>query len=127
MDLKELGKKVSNRIAHELFSNSQKNLINLKAVDTGFLLRSGEIEEFNDGWQIVYSAPYSSEINDGTIPHLVSLKVLIKWVKRKFSYSEKKAYPIALAIQKKIMNKGTKPRPFMDKAIADIKIKYNLK
>lgn len=126
-ELKELGKKISKQVAHELFSNSQNNLVSFEAIDTAFLLKSGYIIETKEGWEVGYNAPYAQFVNDGTRPHYVGVKHLIRWVKRKLGYSDKEAYKVAKAIQKKIQQKGTDPKPFMSKAIADIKIKYKIK
>ncbi len=126
-ELQKLGKQISKQVAHELFSKSQENLVSYGAIDTGFLLRSGYIRELKNGWEIVYEAPYSDYINDGTRPHYPPFNSIFKWVKRKLGYSDKKAYGIARAIQKKISLRGTDPKPFMSKAIADIKIKYKIK
>ena len=126
-EIKKIGIKIISQIANDLFSESQKNLVNYGAIDTGFLLRSGYIKQISNGFEVGYDAPHSAYINDGTKPHTPPRDVLVKWVKRKLGYSEKKAQQIAFLIQQKIRFYGTEPRPFMSKAIQDIKIKYKLK
>lgn len=120
-----------NEIANFIFMKSQENLImpNSKVskytiTDTGFLLRSGEININQPTKIIKYTAPYADFIEYGTFPHFISPYVLIKWIERKLKIRDKQAISVAYAISKKIEKEGTDSKPFLRDAINQAKEKY---
>ena len=107
-----------------IFTKSQENLTDMGIDDTGALRLSGEILEEGDDIIISYSAPYATDVNDGTQPHPVSYKVLLSWVERKLGVPKKDVVKVAKAIAAKIKRMGTDPKPYMDNAIEVAKVKY---
>lgn len=127
-EIKAIGKQIAREIGDFIFSNSQENLITSGAIDTSNLFLSGSIEEEGDEVVIFYDAPYAAAVNDGTKPHFVSPKQLEGWVRRKINPgSEVEVRSIAFLISRKIKERGTKPNPFLDKAIELAKIKFEIK
>jgi hypothetical protein len=53
----------------------------------------------------------------GTRSHVPPLEPLVKWAKRKFRVKDNEAFAIAKAVQKKISEKGTEPKPVIRTAI----------
>lgn len=127
-EIRAIGKQIVREIGDFIFSNSQENLITSGAIDTSNLFLSGSIEEEGDDIVILYDAPYASALNDGTKPHFVNPKQLEGWVRRKINPgSEVEVRSIAFLISRKIKERGTKPNPFMDKAIELAKIKFGIR
>ena len=123
----DYGKKVAREIADFIFTNSQENLVEMKAIDKSDLFLSGGIEEEKDGVVIRYDAPHANAVNDGTDPHFINPEELEGWVRRKINPgSEKKVKEIAFFVSRSIKKFGTKPRPFFDQAVALAKIKFKL-
>ena len=124
----EFGQKLAREIGDFIFTNSQENLVTMKAVDQSDLLLSGTIKDKNGETIITYDAPHAQAVNDGTDPHFVKPEVLEDWVRRKINPgSEKKVKQIAFFVSRNIKRHGTKPRPFMTKAIALAEAKYDIK
>ena len=113
-------------MADFILTRSSEILIANDSVDTGFLIRSGEIHHEEDlKYTIIYTAPYSAGIEFGADPHFVSAKVLFGWVKRKLGITnEKEAWSISYAISKSIGMKGTEPRPYLRPAIDEAVNKF---
>ncbi len=127
-EIKAIGKQIAREIGDFIFANSQENLVTSGAIDTSNLFLSGSIEEEGDDIVITYDAPYAQAVNDGTKPHGVDPKVLEGWVRRKINPgSEVEVRKIAFLISRKIKERGTKPNPFMDKAIELAEIKFGIK
>jgi hypothetical protein len=86
-----------------------------------------------EAWCITFNVPYAGYVEFGTGPShepdphgqfSPPLKPLLQWVMSKFSLDEKAAYPIALAVQKKIKYEGASPHPFARPAVATVR--FNL-
>jgi len=119
-----ISKAISREVADFLFSRSQENIVEMGISDTGALLQSGIIKEEADDVIVEYSAPYAQAINDGAKPHNVNPKQLEGWVKRKLGVPKSEVPKVARAIANKIKNRGTKPQPFIDSAIAQTSAMY---
>ena len=119
-----LAEKVLDLITDEIFTRSQENLVEMGKIDTGFLLRSGNVIREKGKRKIVYSAPYSGYIEYGTLPHFPPVEPIFEWVKRKMGKSDKKAERIAWAVANKIAQQGTKPYPFLREAVYYVRGKY---
>lgn len=116
------------KIVDYIFTKSQENIIKNKSVDTGFMLRSGNINRQYLKKEIVYSAPYSAHIEYGVKPHMPPVEALYNWVRRKLGLSDKKARKVVWAIAMKIKKKGLPPKPFIRPAIEEARRKFkNLK
>lgn len=114
-----------NEIVDKIFSESQENIIRYGAVDTGFMLRSGNINREFLVKEIIYSAPYAVSVEFGREPgHMPPVEPIKKWLMRKFHMSEKKAENTAWAIAKKIQKSGTRARPFLRDAVRTIGAEY---
>lgn len=117
-------------IALDILSDSQATLKENKNIATGKLINSGKIKKNSDNTiDVEYSANYAKSIEYGqTAGTKVSVRALVQWIKKKgiadtYSNSgrrkargkdfEKSALSIAFAIQRSIMAKGTKARPFL--------------
>jgi len=109
--------RVMDEVADFIFTRSQENIIKNGSIDTGFMLRSGNINRSFLNKEIIYSAPYSISIEMGSPPHSVSVDHIRKWAQRKLHLPFKKAKSAAYAISNKIAKKGTEPKPFMRPAI----------
>jgi len=119
-DPEGLGQEILMKIASQIFSASQENLTANKTVDTGALLKSGRITKIKDGVRIIYDAKYADCVEYGTGPHPMYSGWLLKWAKRKFGVSEKKARAIAWAVAKTIEKEGMNPHPFMRPAVVKV-------
>lgn len=115
-------------MADFILTRSSEILIANDSVDTGFLMRSGEIHHEEDlKYTLIYTAPYSAVVEFGARPHFVSAKVLFGWVKRKIGITnEKKAWGIAYAISKSIGRRGQEPRPYLRPAIEQAVSKFGI-
>ena len=111
-------------ISDFILSKSQEFHITNGNVDTGLLLRSGNVNRQFLYKEVVYTAPYSSFIEFGTGPHPVSGLVLERWVERKLRIKQPGAKKVAWAIAHKISKKGTKPYPFLRPAAELARSKY---
>ena len=117
-------------VALDILSDSQATLKENKNIATGKLINSGKVRKNNDNTiDVEYSANYARSIEYGqTAGTKVSVRALVQWIKKKgiadtYSNSgrrrargkdfEKSALSIAFAIQRSIMAKGTKARPFL--------------
>lgn len=114
---KKIGEIILDRIADEIFTRSQENIIQAELSDTGFLLRSGNVIRSPNMRKIVYSAPYASYIEYGTMPHFPPIEPIHQWVLRKLGEKDPAAKNIAWSIAKKISEEGTTPKPFIRNAI----------
>lgn len=110
----EQKRKVKFEILNYLLTKSQENLIKNGSVDTGMLVKSGNID--TSSMKLIYSSPYAEYVEFGTSPHYVSAKHLFSWAERKLG--DKK---LAYAIAKKIEREGTQPQPFIRPAIQQAK------
>jgi hypothetical protein len=119
---RQIEEKALDAVADAIFSKSQENIIDFGKVDTGFLLRSGNVERSPGRRKIVYSAPYATGVEFGTPPHTAPYYDILKWVKRKLGITnERAAKAIAANVVRKIEREGTAPSQFMRKAIDFVK------
>ena len=125
MKLKGLEKAELRKVGDLQFTKTKENIITMGISDLGFLLRSGTIKEEGNYLVISYDAPYAFAVNTGSKPHKVNPEDWEGWVRRKLGHKgEKEIKKIAFLISRKIKKFGTKPQPFFDKAIQDVKIKF---
>lgn len=118
MEIKNLDKvldKILDDLADYIFSNSQQNLINNGSVDTGFMLKTANVQRKFMHKKIVYPAPYSAFVEFGTQPHMPPVNSLIKWAQHKLKV--KNPEKVAWAIATKIKQEGIEPKPFLRPAI----------
>ena len=109
-----------NRVAADMFSKSQENLIKNGSVDTGEVLKTANINSKFLEKEIVYPAQHSSYIEYGTHPHFMGRKgitALQGWAQRKLGKNEKEAKSMAFAIAKTIEKEGMTARPFLRSAL----------
>lgn len=121
---KKIGEIILDRIADEIFTRSQNNIVEAELSDTGFLLRSGNVIRSPNTRKIIYSAPYASYIEYGTMPHFPPIEPIHQWVLRKLGEKDPKAKQIAWSIAKKIQMEGTTPKPFLRNAVKHTINKY---
>jgi len=116
---------VMDEIIDEIFSESQENIIRYNVVDTGFMLRSGNINRKFLEKEIVYSAPYAAVEEFGREPgSMPSVEPIARWLMRKLHMPEKKAWGVAWAVAKKMEKRGTQARPFLRDSINNVIFKY---
>jgi hypothetical protein len=111
-------------ITDEIFSDSQRNLVDEDKVDTGNLLRSGRVisDETSDGWpvfRITYNAPYASDVHYGREPgSMPPVGRLAEWVRRNIDLEDDESpREVAFVIAKAIEDRGIEPTPFLENAL----------
>ena len=114
--------------AYTALREAKQNLRKGKNIYTGMLLNSLEARKLTHGiWGVGSSVKYMWYLEYGTRPHKVPLPVLVKWVALKNKWygkrGERKAYPIARAVQLSIMKHGTKPHPYLRPAEEEVRKK----
>lgn len=102
-----------------VFEHSQINLIEDGKVDTGTMLKSGNIQRAMLEKGITYSAPHSENVNYGTNPGTkVPLDALAQWCKRKLQIkNEGEAWQTAKRIQGAIYRRGIAPTFILERAV----------
>lgn len=125
--LKEVDKLLDN-FADRIFELSQDNLIRQGKVDTGTLLKSGNVNKEFLEKTITYSAPYADIIeygrNPGQIPYS---KWLHKWVRRKLGIrNEAEIKRVAFAIAKSIEQRGIMPSPYIRPAFEKARTEFKV-
>jgi len=120
--LKAIDKKMD-KLAEDIFSKSQSNIIDQGIIDEGTLLKTGNINRGFLNKKIVYPVPYADEIEFGRTPgSMPSISSLTGWVTRKLGITDiKKAKTIAFVIARDIKRNGQRPRPFLSPAIEAVK------
>lgn len=115
-----------NKIADEIFNESQRNIVEKQIVDEGTLLKSGNINRAESYVEIIYSVPYADVVEYGRLPgSMPPFTPIFNWVKRKLRVKDdKEAKGITYAILNDIKKKGQMPRPFLSPAIQKARIKY---
>jgi len=120
----EVDKKLR-EITLKLFAKSQEKIVETKAIDTGFLLKSGFWRKLGRlRYQVKYTAPYSVYLEFGTKPFFPPVEPIKKWVERKLRKHGKKAEETAWAIAHKIAKYGISPRRFMRDSIDEVIREY---
>ena len=106
--------KFINNIADEIFAESQQNLVRDGKIDTGTLLKSGNINRLKDGAEIVYIAPYADDVEFGRLPgSMPPSDRLEKWVRRKLGVDRSKSKGVAFAVARAIKERGIQPAPYL--------------
>ena len=119
--LKEIVQKALRDVADEIFTKSQENIVKMGITDTGFLLKSGIVEEGNDSIKIIYSAPYAESVEYGSTAHFPPIAPIQSWVKRKLGKGNfKESKKIAWAIATNISKQGIQPKPFLRNAAESV-------
>ena len=67
--------------------------------------------------QVVFSAPWALFVHEGTRPHWPPKGVLVRWIELVLGKSEKEAIRLDFLIRRKIARFGTKPNPFLQRAV----------
>ena len=122
IDEKEILDKIDNyldKLIDDFHNEVIKNIIDMKIVNTGNLLRSVNIERNYLSKELIIDTPYVRVIEFGRMPGSMPPVDRIKeWVlQKKFTNNEKEAKRIAWAISIDIKNNGLRPRPFFKKSI----------
>lgn len=106
--------------ADRVFELSQKNLVLEGKIDTGNLLKTGNLNRQFLKKEIVYSAQYAINVHDGrargTMP---PVEPLIKWARRKLGAENPRAAGWAIAMS--IKERGIQPTPFLLNALQQAK------
>ena len=101
-----------------VFFYSQDNLLKQGKVDTGTLLKTGNINRSFLDKEIIYPAKYASNIeygrNAGSMP---PVDPLIKWSRRKLGLKPKEARSRGWAIAMSIKKRGIQSAPFLRPAV----------
>lgn len=110
-------------IADEVFTKSQENLVQMEAVDTAMLLKSGNVKKITDGhYRIGYFAPYAEFVEFGSEPHMPPIEPLVGWVKRNLKVSsDSEARSVAFAVAQSIAKHGIQPRPYLRNALEAVR------
>lgn len=124
--LKALDKRMDD-FANRVFQLSQENLVNDEKIDTGNLLKTGNINREFLKKTIVYPANYADSVeygrNAGTMPPVAPLQ---KWARRKLGLADKKADQVGWAIAMSIKNRGIMPSPYLQPAIMQARAEFGI-
>ena len=105
--------------------------INIITTDTSNLLKSGNVNRKFLEKEIVYSAPYASDIEFGSNGSIVSPSDLDKWVRRKLlknkRASDKTVLRISTNIARSLKARGHSPDPYITPAFEQANIEFGLK
>jgi len=120
---------MTHKYGNTVFYLSQDNLAKDGKVDTANLLRSGIVINNSEGSEIIYSAPYSDNVEygreAGTMP---PVGPIVGWVKRRLGISnEKEARRIAFAVAKSIQKRGIEAARFLRNAADQANSKFDMK
>jgi len=126
--LNEIDKQM-NDIIDRTFQLSQENLVEDNKIDTGNLLKTGNVNRNFLEKEIVYPAPYADDVhfgrNPGTMPPPQALE---KWVKRKLGVQgEAEIKRVAFNIARAIKRRGIQPTPYLLRAFEQVKQEFKLK
>jgi len=123
------------RIANEIFTQSQENLVTPEEEsgrgfiisDTGELLQSGSVRKLGDcEWEIRYSCPYAQYVEHGQEKYSMPVEPLIEWARRKLGKSDKEASSIGWAVRTEIAKNGVEPKFFLLNAVSSVMAKEKL-
>lgn len=121
------------KIADKIFAYSQENLVKphmkdfksgksktIITSDTGFLMKTANVNRSFLKKEIVYPAPYASDIEFGNAGIQVRPEDLIKWVRRKLfkgKGTESSIMRTAINISNSLSERGQSPDPYLEPAI----------
>lgn len=113
------------KIAEDVFFNSQQIIVQKNIIDEGTLLKTGNINKSFLEKVITYPVPYADQIEFGRLPgEMPPEKDIKEWVKRKkIATEEPKLSRITWTIMKNIEEDGLEPRPFLSPAVEMVKNK----
>ena len=116
--LKEMDAKVQQFI-DRVFEYSQRNLIQEGKVDTGTLLKTGNVERELMGGSIIYPVPYADVIENGRDPGTMPpVEPIQRWVQRKLGIKDLiKSRQVAFAIATQIKKRGLVGTRFLRDAV----------
>ena len=127
---KELGKtKLLDKHLHEVKGavfdacfRSTNKFTKVSPVDTGLYANSWEVDENEEFVFLGNTAPYAYDIEYGSKPHNVDIKVLEQWAGRKLQVesNHKEAKRVARIAHYKIKTKGTDAHYILTNGINDI-------
>lgn len=110
--------KFMDKLVDRIFLYSQQNLIRQGKVDTGTLLKTGNINRDFLKKEIVYPALYAESIEYGrSRGSMPPVEPLIKWASRKLGLKPKEARSAGWAIAMAIKQRGIQASPFLMPAI----------
>jgi hypothetical protein len=113
---------VLDEIADQVFAQSQLYLVAHDKVDTGFLMKTGNVQREFLAKRVNYSAPYASYVHAGRLPGTMPpLGALEEWARRKLGLSRKEARSAAWAIGMAIKARGIRPAPFLEEGFYSLK------
>ena len=121
--------KQMDRFVDQVFAESQQNLVDEGKIDTGNLLKTGNINRKFLEKEIVYPAPYAEPVHfgrvAGTMPPVAPLE---KWARRKLLIRDpKEARRTAWAIAFAIKERGIQPSPFLQNALDKVELEWKNK
>jgi len=107
-------------VTDHIFQISQGELTTPKVIqgitritsNTGYLLGSGRVQHTKNTHTITYDAPYASDIEYGSEPHVVDLNKLKRWARQRLGNES-----LAVPIQRSIAKNGTPAQPFLRPAL----------
>ena len=67
--------------------------------------------------RVLFSAPWALFVHEGTRPHWPPKGVLVRWIQLVLAKTEKEAIRLDYVIRRKIARFGTKPNPFLQRAV----------
>ena len=106
------------RIADEIFAESQRNLVDDEKIDTGNLLKTANVNREFLHKTIIYPAPYADVVEFGRQPgSMPPVSAIAQWAQRHgISDPEKTAWAIANAIKAR----GIKPTFYLTDAVITV-------
>jgi hypothetical protein len=109
--------KVLDEMADFVLADSQRRVKDNGSIDTGFLVKTANVNRKFLRKEITYPAPYAAFVEYGTTPHMPPIEPIKKYLMRKTGMSEKEATNAAWAVAKRIAKEGTEPKPFLRPAL----------
>lgn len=107
----------------KIFEISQRRLEAENKIDTGLMMKTGNVVRERLHKQIVYPTPYAGVVHDGRMPGTMPpTSALEGWAKRKLGVSDKEAKGVAFAIATKIKQRGTESFPFLEESVIEASI-----
>ena len=118
-EAEKFGEQIVDIVVGEIEKEIKKSIRELNVVATGEMLRSVH----KRGNSVIVDVPYASYVEYGTRPHRPPKRAIFEWAKTKFKLSDKDAWRLTNYVVKKITEYGTKPKPFVRRAIYRVMFK----
>lgn len=121
--------KVLDDYIDRIFELSQDNLVQDGKIDTGTLLKTGNVTKKFLEKEIVYPVDYAEPVEFGRNPgRMPPPDALVPWVKRKLGITnEAEARRIAFSISKAIEQRGIEPTRFLRNAVDQANTEFGVK